>query len=43
MAKVKKPCEKVLTEDVKETLNLMNAIKAGGTSGVMSELLKMCE
>ena len=33
----------VLAKEVKKTLNLMNAIKAAGTSGVMFELLKMFE
>ena len=43
MAKVEGPCENVSVEAVMEALNLMNAKKAAGPSGVTSDLLKVCE
>ena len=43
MVKLEGPCANVSIEAVMEALNLMNAKKAAGPSGVTSDLLKVCE
>ena len=43
MVKVEEPCEKVFIEEVMKALNLINARKVAGPSGVTSELLKVCK
>ena len=41
--KVEGPCIKVLIEEMTEVLNLINARKAAGPSGMTCEVLKVCE